>query len=257
MAVNEKVRSFIKHELDLKKISTESSVRSKVFEQFCIDNKDATDDKLDWKKHRTIFTNELRKELSRRNVDPMTYGLSRPRGTGNQFHSDGGLTPNIQPVPKQRTINQNAPNAPHGSSAPLAPKGATAPPLLDANGQPIPQEPQIPITKDIVTATWSTIASLIKIKYPSFKKISESELSTLGEAWLPIFQEYMQFSYMKWGMPLFVTAGILLPRIADVKIPEETPRKDPREQRKENEKKTKSDDDGMTFAEYKKSLERK
>ena len=50
-------------------------------------------------------------------------------------------------------------------------------------------------------------------RYPQCSKLSEGEKQSLGDAWLPIFNEYFQTG-SKWILPAIVTIPIILVRFS-------------------------------------------
>ena len=109
----------------------------------------------------------------------------------------------------------------------------------------------------MVESTFSTIFSLVQIKYPNWKGLTTEEKKSLGSAWLPIFQEYLQQNWVKWGLPLMITGGVVLPRIIEMKPEEKQDAKSPKDKRKDDKKKPSTEDDGESFEDYKKRISKK
>ena len=91
MAVNETIRGFVKECLDKAKPFSTSKDRLKLFKEFC-----NTTDGIDYDKHRTVLLNETKKELTKRGLDPITFGLGRVKEKEFQIQS-GGLQAKINP----------------------------------------------------------------------------------------------------------------------------------------------------------------
>ena len=232
MAVNEKIRIFVKECLDSKKNLSTPTLRNKIFKDFADIHKNDSEDSLNWDKHRTIFLNELKKEVVKRGIDPVTYGLSRP--TNFQLQS-GGAKLRVKPSPKSPPTRLQSPDQRLQTKNQLQQGIDPNKPQLDASGQPVPQ---FQITVDLVRSTWKTIFSLIQLKYPDWKPLSDQEAKSMGEAWLQLFQEYLQSNWLKWGIPIMITAGITLPRILEKKSDKT---KSSTEKQKEDSKKSKSE----------------
>jgi len=55
--------------------------------------------------------------------------------------------------------------------------------------------------------------NIMHSRYPAMSKLSEAEKTTLGDSWLPIFNEYFQTG-SKWILPAIVTIPIILVRFS-------------------------------------------
>ena len=64
-----------------------------------------------------------------------------------------------------------------------------------------------------IAAIFDTMFNIFHSRYPMCAKLSEAEKIQLGEAWLPIFNEYFQTG-SKWILPAIATIPVILVRFA-------------------------------------------
>ena len=64
-----------------------------------------------------------------------------------------------------------------------------------------------------IAAIFETMMNIMHSRFPEMSKLSESEKTTLGDSWLPIFNEYFQTG-SKWILPAIVTIPIILVRFS-------------------------------------------
>ena len=213
--VSETIREFIRINLDNKFDFSNVKSRNKLFLQHA-ESEIGKKQGLDYKKHLTLYLRMIKKVCRERNIPPETFGLSKEKVKFQQ--SSSGVTTKITPKPKEgipQTVEQ---------------------PKTDAAGKPIPPTTptlQMPVPEvgiELVKATWKTINGVIRYKYPKFRKFMDEDLEALGQAWLPLFREYIATNWMKWGLPLTITAGIMIPRIAELKPKGDEEEEEPEEE---------------------------
>ena len=79
--------------------------------------------------------------------------------------------------------------------------------------QQLNQQQQMAVTYSAqsIAAIFDTMFNIFCSRYPQCSKLSEGEKQSLGDAWLPIFNEYFQTG-SKWILPAIVTMPIVLVR---------------------------------------------
>jgi len=79
--------------------------------------------------------------------------------------------------------------------------------------QQLNQEQQMAVTYSAqsIAAIFDTMFNIFCSRFPTCSKLSEGEKQSLGDAWLPIFNEYFQTG-SKWILPAIVTIPIVLVR---------------------------------------------
>ena len=75
------------------------------------------------------------------------------------------------------------------------------------------QEQAVNYSSQSIAAIFDTMFNIFHSRYSMCDKLSEGEKATLGDAWLPIFNEYFQTG-SKWILPAIVTLPIILVRFA-------------------------------------------
>ena len=98
----------------------------------------------------------------------------------------------------------------------------TAPPTkeLKTEGQEAQQKNQEQINQATyysaqnVAVIFDTLFNLINARFPECSKLTFEEKTSLGEAWRPIFDEYLTDRGGKWLIPITITAPIALTRFA-------------------------------------------
>ena len=75
------------------------------------------------------------------------------------------------------------------------------------------QEQAVNYSAQSIASIFDTMFNIFCSRYPMCDKLSEGEKATLGDAWLPIFNEYFQTG-SKWVLPAIVTLPIILVRFA-------------------------------------------
>ena len=84
------------------------------------------------------------------------------------------------------------------------------------NAQQLNQQDQqmaVNYSAQSIAAIFDTMFNIFCSRYPTCSKLSEGEKQSLGDAWLPIFNEYFQTG-SKWILPAIVTVPIVLVRFA-------------------------------------------
>ncbi len=82
------------------------------------------------------------------------------------------------------------------------------------NAQQLNQQDQqmaVNYSAQSIAAIFDTMFNIFCSRYPTCSKLSEGEKQSLGDAWLPIFNEYFQTG-SKWILPAIVTIPIVLVR---------------------------------------------
>jgi len=75
------------------------------------------------------------------------------------------------------------------------------------------QQMAIQYSSQSIAAIFDTMMNIMHSRFPEMSKLSESEKTTLGDSWLPIFNEYFQTG-SKWILPAIVTIPIILVRFS-------------------------------------------
>ena len=228
--VSENIREFIRSNLDNKFDFSNVKSRNQLFKQHC-ETEVGKKAGFIYKKHLTLYLRMIKKVCRERNIPPETFGLSKEKVKFVQ--SKGAVESTITPKPKEG-IPQDQPKP-----TPTTPTGGITP--------QVPQVPTPEVGIELVKATWKTINGCIRWKYPKFRKFLEEDLEALGQAWLPLFREYIATNWMKWGLPLTITAGIMVPRIAELK-----PKREGEEEEEEFEEEEEEKPKGKETEEYKK-----
>lgn len=222
MERSESIREFIRKKLDEKFDFSNEKARLVEFKTWC-DEPTQKKAGFEFAKHRTLFTEQLKKVCTERNIDPTTFGLSRPKISFAQ--TSGQVTAEIKPQPKSATPQPQESMQPPQTTP-------TQPPA------PIKDEDKIEIDEEFVEITFKVFFEGVRIKMKSWKSLSDDELERLGQAWLPLFKKYLQNNWGLWGLPILTTLGIIAERRADSKTEESESKQD-----KELEKKFENSDE--------------
>ena len=67
-----------------------------------------------------------------------------------------------------------------------------------------------------VGVIYDTFFNILHSRYPACSPLSKAERDSLGEAWFPIFNEYLSGEGSKWIMPAIITAPIVLVRVSEM-----------------------------------------
>ena len=67
-----------------------------------------------------------------------------------------------------------------------------------------------------VGVIFDTFFNILHSRYPACSQLSKAERDSLGEAWYPIFNEYLSGEGSKWIMPAIITAPIVLVRVSEM-----------------------------------------
>ena len=70
-------------------------------------------------------------------------------------------------------------------------------------------------TANAVGTIFETVFNIIHSRVPACSKLSPAEKMSLGEAWFPIFNEYLSGENSKWILPAVITAPIVLVRVSE------------------------------------------
>ena len=76
------------------------------------------------------------------------------------------------------------------------------------------QQMAVQYSSQSIAAIFDTMMNIMHNRFPEMSKLSESEKTTLGDSWLPIFNEYFQTG-SKWILPAIVTIPIILVRFSE------------------------------------------
>ena len=213
--ISENIREFIRSNLDNKFDFSNVKSRNQLFKQHC-ETEIGKKAGFDYKKHLTLYLRMLKKVCREKNIPPETFGLSKEKV---KFVQTGGeVRSQITPKPKEGT--------PQGQGQPTTPE------------QKMPPVPPPEVGVELVKATWKTLVGVLRLKYPKFRKLEEDDLEALGQSWLPVFRKYIESNWLFWGLPLTITAGIMIPRIAAMKPKEEGEEEEEYEEEEEEEKKS-------------------
>jgi hypothetical protein len=107
-------------------------------------------------------------------------------------------------------------------------------------------------TANAVGTIFETVFNIVHSRFPACSKLSPAEKMSLGEAWYPIFNEYLSGENSKWILPAVITAPIVLVRVSEyqrVKQEEKIAQEyqmdfhDPSQQKKDASKDKKKKDD--------------
>ncbi len=71
-------------------------------------------------------------------------------------------------------------------------------------------------TSASVGTIFDTVFNILHARYPACSKLSTQERISLGEAWYPIFSEYLTGEGSKWIMPVIITAPIVIVRFSEI-----------------------------------------
>ena len=71
-------------------------------------------------------------------------------------------------------------------------------------------------TGDSVGHIFAMMFNILHSRYPACSPLSKAERDSLGEAWFPIFNEYLSGEGSKWIMPAIITAPIVLVRVSEM-----------------------------------------
>ena len=69
-------------------------------------------------------------------------------------------------------------------------------------------------TSQSVAVIFDTVFNLLHSRFPACTPLSKSESSSLGDAWYPIFNEFLSDKGGKWILPAIITAPIVLVRVS-------------------------------------------
>ena len=67
-----------------------------------------------------------------------------------------------------------------------------------------------------VGVIFETVFNILHSRFPACSPLSRTERDALGEAWFPIFNEYLSGEGSKWIMPAVITAPIVLVRVSEL-----------------------------------------
>ena len=226
MDKSEVIREHIRNNFDKNIDWSNPDVRKKTFQELC-ESENGTKNGITWAKHQTLFIAQFKKVCKEKNLDPQTFGLARPKVEFVKTSSE--IKSTITPKPKESKKFQQEQKAAQTQTI-----------TIDKDGKPIsptqPTEPEIVITKELVQVTFKTLFGMVRWKFKDFDALTKEEIDSLGTAWLPVFQKYLEQNWLFWGIPLVTTAGIILPRIAKMKNPDEKKEEKKKEKPKEEKK---------------------
>jgi len=85
------------------------------------------------------------------------------------------------------------------------------------NSQELQQQQQMAAmyTGQSVGVIFATMFRILHARFPACSPLSKQEESSLGEAWFPIFNEYLGDKGGKWVLPIVVTLPIVLVRASE------------------------------------------
>ena len=71
-------------------------------------------------------------------------------------------------------------------------------------------------TSQSVATIFETLFNILHSRFPSCSPLSRGERDSLGDAWYPIFNEFLSDKGGKWVLPAIITAPIVLVRFAEI-----------------------------------------
>jgi len=197
------LRNHINEKLEAKFDYSLASNRRSDIENFIEQNKSALDkNQVKVTAIRPSHTRLLDECLKNKGIDPTSLGRNTKKP---KFNSD--LNPVITPEP-QAGLNDTTKNPKEIPNQ-----------KIGLNGQPVNVNPDgsviVPaFDEKAVSATFSAFVLMLKLNCPDLELLSDEEKDSLGKIWLPFFNKYLSDKYAEIVIPVFATAGILLPKIA-------------------------------------------
>ena len=70
-------------------------------------------------------------------------------------------------------------------------------------------------TSQSVATIFDTVFNLLHSRFPACTPLTKGEKDSLGDAWYPIFNEYLSDKGGKWILPAIITAPIVLVRVSE------------------------------------------
>ena len=71
-------------------------------------------------------------------------------------------------------------------------------------------------TSQSVATIFETLFNILHSRFPACTPLSKGEKDSLGDAWYPIFNEYLSDKGGKWVLPAIITAPVVLVRLAEI-----------------------------------------
>jgi hypothetical protein len=71
-------------------------------------------------------------------------------------------------------------------------------------------------TSQSVATIFETVFNILHSRFPACSPLSKGERDSLGDAWYPIFNEFLSDKGGKWVLPAIITAPIVLVRFAEI-----------------------------------------
>ena len=204
---SEIARNFWRDIIDGNKIDLSSNdARKKIVSQFLNDTENK---KAGWKAgDRRFFRLGFDKICKERGISTHQFGVKpEPKRVKTQA---GKMNINvntdekkIHPLLKDENENQDQENQdPEKTKIP--------------NSEELQQQNQAAIyTGQSVAAIFSMMFNLLHSRFPACSPLTNQETTSLGEAWFPIFNEYLSDKGGKWVLPVVITVPIVLVRLAE------------------------------------------
>lgn len=192
---SEILRDWINNKLENNYDYSSKVGRTRDFAEFV----DAHKDEFDIKADKPLYHAILRKEITRKGIDPRSFGLTPQRPHFPKNDMSATIMPVPQPVPERITYT----NEDESESEDVK--------------QLIPIQEQIQLTVDSVGLTLKFMFNFLKLKYPQMNGLTKEEQETLGQVWLPIFRKYLENNWAIWGIAIFCTLSILSTKVKEAK----------------------------------------
>jgi len=168
---------------------------------------DPVNKKAGWRasKDRRFFRSAFQKVCAENNFNPIDVGVKpEPRrnkitkgNTKINVKSQEKAIPKVQ-IPTTEDVKQ--------------PEQKSPVPNTDQINQQVPQA--VYYSAQSVGAIFDTLFNILSARMP-ISPLTQNERIALGEAWSPIFNQYLGQNSM-WVMPVVITAPILLQRLAEI-----------------------------------------
>ncbi len=199
-------RDFWREILDNNKIDPSSSdARKKIVNEFL---NNPANKKAGWKKNdRRFFRLGFDKICRERGISTHQFGIKpEPKRVKTQA---GKLNININtdekkvhPLVKDQDKENEENQDPEKKQIPTS--------------QELQQQNQAAIyTGQSVATIFSMMFKLLHARFPACSPLSKQEELSLGEAWFPIFNEYLSDKGGKWVLPAVITVPIVLVRVSE------------------------------------------
>jgi len=240
MDKSQAIRDWIRKQFDLKFDWSNRELTKLEFQKFFEHGESEIKAlEINWKKHHTLFLDQLKKICKEKNISPTTYGYAEKKITYMPKPSEKEPKVTIQPKPK-------------GGAAEITKIETEA---EKTTGEEAPKRIILSIeqSEKLTRIIWKIIGNILHAWKEGFDKFDEEELEELALGWNPLFKPYLERFGGQLGAALLITTGVFAskgrPKAFKVKKKDEKEKSEEQEEEKIEITKEQSE----SFEEWKKS----